>query len=456
MTNLHLERLGYQYPASPSPVLGDLTADLRGRRVVAVAGPSGCGKSTLARLLTGLLPGFRGGRRQGDVYLDGAPLPHFPSGMVGLVMQDAEAQMAGVRAGEEIAAALRASRMSASAAEAIFAALGVEPLRTRRIQGLSGGELRRLALAVTLARGPRCIVLDEPTANLDPDGGAVLKRTVSRLLEVWDGVLLVIEHRPEGPVELADTTLWLDPGGGYRLEDGNPCEVLREALVRSYGSRSGGGGRGGTLLSLRDLGGGYRKGAMLRHVDLDVGEAEIIGIRGANGAGKSTLLAMIAGALRPTEGAMHWRGERTGRRLPVREMGVLLQNPLHQLFCDSVRNEVVLSPRNHGLADLDDAVGDVMAAADLQDLADRPTLALSYGQQQRVALAAALAHKPALVLLDEPTHGMDAIHMSAMLRLVRERRDAGASFLIASHDHTLLESACDRVVTIAEGTLRHE
>jgi len=456
MTNLHFSQLGYRYPAARSPVLRDLTADLSGRRVVAVAGPSGSGKSTLARLLAGLLPGFRGGERQGDVVLDGERLPPFPVGEVGLVMQDAEAQMAGVRAGEEIAAAYRDSSMARPAAEAIFAALGVHQLRNRRIQGLSGGELRRLALAVTLARGPRCIVLDEPTANLDPEGGAALKQTVARLLDVWDGVLLVVEHRPEGPVELADSTLWLGPDATYRLEPGDPCESLREALHASYGAAATASSRGDTLLSLRGLSGGYRKKAMLRDLTLDVGEAEIIGIRGTNGAGKTTLLSMIAGAIRPTEGSLTWRGHKVRRRLPVREMGVLLQNPLHQLFCDTVRNEVVLSPRNHRVDDLDDAVAEVMTAADLEALADQPTLALSYGQQQRVALAATLAHRPALVLLDEPTHGMDATHMGAMVRLVRERREAGASFVIASHDHALLDALCDRVLTIAGGTLRDE
>ena len=423
---------------------------------MAVVGPSGAGKSTLARLIAGLLPGFRGGERQGEAFLDGSPLPHFPAGQVGLVMQDAEAQMAGVRAGEEIEAALRDSRMSRSAAEAIFAALGVQHLRTRRIQGLSGGELRRLALAVTLARGPRCIVLDEPTANLDPEGGAALKHTVARLLEVWDGVMLVIEHRPEGPVELADATLWLELDRTYRVEASNPCAALRDTLLQSYGTSNGAGPGHGTLLALRRLGGGYRKKAMLRDVTLDVGEAEIIGIQGANGAGKTTLLSMLAGAIRPTEGQMIWRGRPVRRRLPVRELGVLLQNPLHQLFCDTVRNEVVLSPRNHRLTDLDVAVAEVMAAAHLDELSNRPTLTLSYGQQQRVALAAALAHRPALVLLDEPTHGMDAIHMRAMIRLIRERREAGASFLIASHDHTLLDTVCDRVMKIERGALRDE
>jgi len=454
---LQIDELGFRYRDALAPALRAVTADLSPHRVVALAGPSGAGKSTLARLVAGLLPGLRGGRRQGTLRLDGAPLPARPTARVGMVMQDPEAQMAGVRVGEELAAARRDAPDGGLPAAAVFEALRVDRLRERRIQGLSGGELQSLALAVTLARGPRCLVLDEPTSNLDPEGSEALRATLGQLIEAWDGIVLLADHRPEGPLELASATLWLAADGTARLASGSPCEVLHTARDRSV---TAGGGEepaapaaGDELLVADGLSGGYRRRSMLRDVQLTLREGEIVGVRGANGSGKSTLLALLAGALRRVGGQLRWRGKAVRRGPPIRELGVLLQSPLHQLFCDTVRSEVVLSPRNHRLADPVVAAGEVMEAADLLELAARPTLALSYGQQQRVALAAALAHRPALALLDEPTHGMDAEHMGGLVRLIRRRRAAGTAFFVASHDQRFLDAVCDRVLTLQEGRL---
>ncbi len=456
---LELRDLTYRYRDAPAPALQDVTAALAPHRVVALAGPSGAGKSTLARLVAGLLPGLRGGERGGEVVLDGAPLPQIPTARVGMVMQDPEAQMAGVRVGEELAAARRDARAAGGSppglpADEVFAALRVERLRDRRIQGLSGGELQGLALAVTLARGPRCVVLDEPTSNLDAEGGAALRETLRRLLGVWDGTVLVADHRPEGPLELAGATLWLTPDGRAELRDGSPSAALREQRARCCpAGEEPPPPPGDVLLELDGVAGGFRRSASLRGVSLTVREGEIIGIRGPNGSGKSTLLALIAGALRRSAGQLRWRGRALRRAPPTGELGVLLQSPLHQLFCDTVRAEVVLSPRNHRLPDPDAAAAEMMDAADLSALAARPTLSLSYGQQQRVALAAALAHRPALALLDEPTHGMDAEHMGDLVRLVRRRRAGGTAYLIASHDQPFLDATCDRVLELRDGSL---
>ncbi len=457
---LHLDRLEFRHHGAPSPALDRTTADLSGHRVVGVVGASGAGKSTLCRLMAGLLPGVSGGRRAGRILLDGDELPAAPSPRVGMVMQNPEAQMAGVRVDDELRAARRDAERRGTPVDAIFEALRVEPLRGRRLQGLSGGEIQRLALAVTVARRPRCLVLDEPTSNLDDAGSAALRDTLRDLQDAWDGLVLVASHRPDGPMELATAALELRSGAAPRLREGCPADDLRRSIADCCPAGPADGPpahqrRTGLLLEVVDLCGGYRRRDQLRVPRLALHPGEIVGIAGANGAGKSTLLALLCGALRPSSGDLRWRGHRARRGLPIREIGVLLQNPLHQLFCDTVCKEVALSPRNHRLRDAAGAAAEAMVEADLDHLADRPTLALSYGQQQRVALAAALAHRPALALLDEPTHGMDPRHLGELVRQIRRRRRAGTAFVVASHDRAFLDAVCDRVLRIAGGELGH-
>jgi energy-coupling factor transporter ATP-binding protein EcfA2 len=163
----------------------------------------------------------------------------------------------------------------------------------------------------------------------------------------------------------------------------------------------------------------------------------------------------LAGGLKPTSGSdIRWHRGGTGRRRRRTEVGLLLQNPLHQLFCETVRQEAALAAENARLPAVAGQVDRLLAAADLLPLADRVTLSLSYGEQQRAALAGAMSGGPSTILLDEPTHGMDAQRLDKVIRFVLEARRSGTAFVVASHDEALLRAFCDRVLVLRDGRLQ--
>ena len=191
---------------------------------------------------------------------------------------------------------------------------------------------------------------------------------------------------------------------------------------------------------------------MLDDINLELRPGEVVGLTGPNGAGKSSLLLVLAGGLKATsKSELEWRCRR--KRPAGSRAGLLLQNPLHQLFCDTVRNEVALAAENARRPAVQQHVEQLLAAADLSPLANRATLSLSYGEQQRTALAAVMSGDPATILLDEPTHGMDADRLDRLIRFVLEVRRNGTAFIIASHDRSLLEAFCDRVLLLRDGKL---
>jgi energy-coupling factor transporter ATP-binding protein EcfA2 len=192
---------------------------------------------------------------------------------------------------------------------------------------------------------------------------------------------------------------------------------------------------------------------VLDRIDFDLKAGEIVGLTGPNGAGKSSLLLLLAGGLKPSSGSnIRWLASPLVEPGSAR-VGLLLQNPLHQLFCETVREEVALAASNAGRRMPGEQIQSLLAAADLIHLADRPTLSLSYGEQQRTALAAAMSAQPPVVLLDEPTHGMDAVRLGKIIRFLLEARRSGTAFVVASHDSELLQAFCDRVLSLQEGRL---
>lgn len=485
------------YCPSPraKPLWPPLEFDTQESRFVLLAGQSGSGKSTLLRILCGLLPGFRGGLLQGTLAILGRPLPSEPDGSVGLLFQNTDAMLHSPRAADELLAragvASRRKRRHGSVdgfhgwLGDVVDQLGLGGLLDRPIVELSGGEQQRVALAAVLAGSPDVVLLDEPTSNLDQQAASALVDLLGRCAERFGTRFVAAEHHADYVIGLVDGAIRLQDCGGLVDGAGSPRtgsnagqddapECPPPACV-SWSGRRGDvppealperldlaeirklaidqpAAPDRPVLVCRDVSCRRAGQLALDRVSLELRAGEIVGLTGPNGAGKSSLLLLLAGGLKATRGGcVSWpgRASRGGSGPPA---GLLLQNPLHQLFCETVREEVLLAATNAGL----EATGHVeglLAAADLVDLQSRPTLALSYGEQQRTALAAAMSAKPAVVLLDEPTHGMDARRLGRIIRFVLEARRAGVAFVIASHDKLLLEAFCDRVLTLNAGRL---
>jgi energy-coupling factor transport system ATP-binding protein len=454
-----LERVSYWYPSQDEPSLREIDLEIE-PGLTLVAGDSGGGKSTLLRLFNGLVPQFHGGRVSGRANVAGmdpfrTPIPRLAE-RAGLVFQDVETQSVYGSVEREIAFGLEnvgvpRGEMQARVEEAM-AALGIEGLRGRRLATLSGGERQRVQLAAVLVLRPLLVALDEPTSQLDPEGAAAVL-AACRDLAAGGRAVVVAEHRLETMAQAADRVVMVQAGrlsGGVagalsrpdvgtrqiprrRVATGEPAWEL-SGVVADPAGRAGSTGRpshAGREGSARE--------PVLQDVSLAGGRGEVVAVFGPNGSGKTTLLRTLAGLLPPLAGTV---------RRPSGRTAYLPQNPGALLHLPTVRDEVALTLRRTGS---NETPGAMLAAFGLERLADRYPRDLSSGERQRAALAATLAGSPTLVLLDEPTRGMDAAARRSLTATVEALTAGGASVVLATHDTELATELADRTIELRGG-----
>lgn len=402
-----------------------------GERVV-LLGPSGAGKSTLLRALSGLVPHFHGGRFAGRVVVAGRDTretrPAELAGTVATVFQDPEDQVVMGTVEHEVAfgpgnlgvpPAAIAERVEES-----LAAVDALHLLGRRTTELSGGELQRVCLASALALRPQLLLLDEPTSQLDEEGAAAFLEAVDRL-----GIALVLsEHRVRRSLQIADRALFLEGG---RLRADGPVDRV-EAWLRDErdGYLDGPGPlepalaaeSSEVLLELDDVGFSYGAVPVLESVSLAVRAGEVVALEGPNGSGKTTLAKLAAGLLEPSCG-------RVGR---AGTACYLSQDPGRYVARERVLDEVALSVGGD-LA----AAHEALELVDLGWAADRHPRDLSSGERERLGLAAVVAPRPRILLLDEPTRGVDPERKRALAGLLSAYAARGNAVLVATHDREL-------------------
>jgi energy-coupling factor transport system ATP-binding protein len=430
-----LKKLSYWYPRTTQPALDDVDLCIDGGLTL-VTGPSGGGKSTLLRVLNGLVPHFHGGRISGAATVEERDIIATPTAQlattVGFVFQDPELQAVYDTVEREVAFGLEnvcvAPQAMRDRVDRALAEVGVEHLRHRRIRTLSGGERQRVALASVLALEPRVLVLDEPTSQLDPDGASRVAESVTRLAASGRSVV-VAEHRVDGVTRAATAVIDVEDGR-IREAVATPPDEIRMPPHPVPGAEA---------WSLTNVTIGHERRALVTDVTIGGRLGEVVALSGPNGGGKTTLLRTIAGTLAPLRGKVE---RRPGR------IAYLPQNPTAILHRPSVRAEVELTlewSREQGDPRL------ILDSLGLSPLADRYARDLSSGERQRAALAAVLVGSPRLVLLDEPTRGMDARARSALVALIAMLRDNGAAIVLATHDAALKRDLADRVVEVCEG-----
>lgn len=489
MTLATIDRVTYSYPGATEPAIRDATLAVADSEFSLVAGPSGGGKSTLLRLFNGLAPQFHGGAILGSVHVSGLDAIRTPtrqlSLVAGMVFQEPEAQSVAETVIEEVAFGLEQRAIPRTEmhrrADRLLAELGIEHLRNRRQQTLSGGERQRVAIAAVLAVEPRLLLLDEPTSQLDEDGARSLLSAIVALRQRGDLAVLVSEHRLDRLIEVVDRVIQVEHGVVQSLTPEAALRTLHTlpviaALFLALGlepqvHRRSAAPRlpsdlivrqtqvhspGELLMRARDIGVAYGEHVALREATFDLHEGEIIALMGPNGSGKSSLFRAITGLTRPFAGEFTFPGSAAARPKSPREVtriaGFVPQDPSLALYRETVREEIAetLSHRTGHRGD-SAALNAALEQWGVAEFGHRNPRDISVGQQQRVAVAAMLAHRPPIWLLDEPTRGADEAARAQLADRLRSHAASGGAAIVATHDVESAAHFATRVLTLSNG-----
>ena len=467
----------------------DLSADAGS--LTLVCGASGCGKSTLMKALTGLVPQMTPGELDGVVRINGRNLADVALTDVGhlcsSVFQNPRTQFFCDTVAEELAfcgenygrerATLR--QQSERAAKL----MGISHLMERKLTTLSGGQLQKVALACALASGAPVLLADEPTSNLDPAAISEV-RAALKVLKEQGLTIVVVEHRLHFLRGLADQVLLMESGRVTRRWNGAEFFSMGQAQRRSLGLRTlvdpgppetwvgqgqvgrqekqVGQGQVGrqekqagrqenreatpsqVRLSCRGLSFAYGASPVFEGLDADFPAGQITCIAGANGVGKTTLVRVLCGLAAPSSGSISMDGVPASRKTRRSACALVMQDTGRQLFSDTLAGELTI-----GASHASGQSGEqLLADFDLANLGERHPLSLSGGQKQRLVIAAARATGRPIVILDEPTSGVDARHLDSITATLRRIADEGAAVVVVTHDGEFAAACADRLITL--------
>ena len=471
---------GWRHAGRKNAALSDVDLDIAPGERVLVLGPSGSGKSTLMGGLAGLLGGAEEGEATGTLTVDGVA-PAEARGRVGLLMQDPEAQVVLARVGDDVAFGMENLGVAREEiwprVENSLEAVGLNVPLDHSTTELSGGQKQRLALASILAMGPGLLLLDEPTANLDPSGVAEVRAAVETVVERTGATMVVVEHRVDVWASLVDRVIVV--ADGAIAADGPLDEVLEQQgdALRERGIWLPGddvaaevgpapevppaSSEAAPIARVADLTIGYDASAPVRSgIDLTIERGVSTCIVGANGAGKSTFALTLAGLLPPLEGAVEVETsdgtagdphEWSSKQLLGR-MSMVFQEPEYQFLAATVAEELAIGPRAAGMTDEEIAplVDEHLEALGLTKLARANPMTLSGGEKRRLSVATALISAPELLILDEPTFGQDRGTWLGLVRLLRAALERGVTLVSITHDPAFVAAMGQRVVDLGQ------
>ena len=475
---VHARGWGWRHAGRKNAALSGVDLDIAPGERVLVLGPSGSGKSTLMGGLAGLLGGAEEGEATGTLTVDGVA-PADARGRVGLLMQDPEAQVVLARVGDDVAFGMENLGVPREEiwprVEESLGAVGLDAPLDHSTTELSGGQKQRLALASILAMGPGLLLLDEPTANLDPSGIAEVRAAVEAVVERTGATMVVVEHRVDVWAPLVDRVIVV--ADGRIAADGPLREVLEQqgdalrergiwlpgddvaAEVGPAPEVSPASSEDSPIARVTDLTIGYDKASPVRSgIDLTLERGVSTCIVGANGAGKSTFALTLAGLLPPIAGTVEVQTsdgtagdphEWSSKQLLGR-MSMVFQEPEYQFLASTVAEELAIGPRAVGMTEEEIAplVEEHMEALGLTRLARANPMTLSGGEKRRLSVATALISAPELLILDEPTFGQDRGTWLGLVRLLRAALARGVTLVSITHDPAFVAAMGQRVVDL--------
>ena len=469
---------GWRHAGRKNAALSGVDFDIAPGERVLVLGPSGSGKSTLMGGLAGLLGGAEEGEASGSLTVDGVA-PAGARGRVGLLMQDPEAQVVLARVGDDVAFGMENVGVPREEiwprVEESLSAVGLDVPLDHSTTELSGGQKQRLALASILAMDPGLLLLDEPTANLDPSGVAEVRDVVASVVERTGATLVVVEHRVDVWASLVDRVIVVADGriaadGPLRQVLEEQGEALRErgiwlpgddvaAEVGPAPEPAPTSSEAAPIARVTDLTIGYDQDAPVRSgINLTLERGVSTCIVGANGAGKSTFALTLAGLLKPIAGTVevetsdgtHGDPHEWSSKQLLGRMSMVFQEPEYQFLASTVAEELAIGPRAAGMSEEEIAplVEEHMDVLGLTKLARANPMTLSGGEKRRLSVATALISAPELLILDEPTFGQDRGTWLGLVRLLRAALERGVTLVSITHDPAFVAAMGQRVVDL--------
>jgi energy-coupling factor transport system ATP-binding protein len=475
-----IEGLTFRYHTRPEPALCGVSLTLESGELLLVAGASGCGKTTLIRCINGLIPRTYNGDLEGHVLLYGQDASEMAmaqiSQTVGTVLQDPERQILGSFVLNEVAFGLENLGLPREEilqrVDETLDYLAISHLRDRETFYLSGGEKQKVALAGVLAMRPSILLLDEPLASLDPASAQEALALLRRLVDEGVSVILV-EHRVEDALSIRpDRVLFMQEGNvtycgrsdglaevvDYRqVKMPAPIVIQRAASAPppTFESAIKPDGRE-PLMAFENVSFAYGDGPTVIHdINLTIRRGDVVALLGPNGAGKTTLVKHAIGLLKPRQGKVLVEGHDT-REMSVAQiahtLGYVFQSPSHMLFAPTVREELAFGPKNLGYSEetIVEGVARAIEIVNLKGQEEYPPLALSFGQQKRVSIAAILAMRSKILVMDEPTAGQDYWNYMAFMDSILQM-PGFESILFITHDLDLAICYASRVILLHEG-----
>jgi len=503
---IKLHGFTFTYNGTDQPALQDVALTIEDGEFILITGPSGGGKSTLCRCFNGLVPHFYGGTISGRAEVQGMDILRTPpkelATKVGMVFQDPENQLVTTDVEREIAFGLEnlgfPVNLIARRIEEALDTVGIASLRFRKHRELSGGEKQKVAIASVLALHPEVLVLDEPTSELDPQSAEEVLRLLERLNDELGITVILIEHRLDRVIHLVDRVLVMNEG--IIQANGQPREVMNSTnsdglgigippVIRLMQRLRANGLEFDELpltvkearlklqkvlrninktgladdrldikpvLKVDKLWFSYGDRAALRDIKMTINKGEFIAIMGRNASGKTTLVKHLNGLLRPSKGRVIINGIDTKQYSVAelsRQVGYVFQNPNDHLFADTVEEEVAFSLRNQGVEEMqiDKSVERILNQFRLARYRQSYPRNLSGGEKQRLALASVLVTRPKIIILDEPTRGMDYALKRELIGFLTDYCKRGNTVVMVTHDVETVAECADRVVLLSEG-----
>ena len=478
---IELKNITFTYNNTKIGSLKNLNLSIADGECILITGGSGCGKTTIIRLINGLIPNFFEGELQGEVFVNGQNVTNAElydtAKTVSTVFQNPRSQFFNVDTTSELAFACENQGMQEQEIlrriEKTVAELKLEPLMNRSLFDLSGGQKQKIACASVAVTGNNIILLDEPSANLDLKTIEELRE----LLKKWKSegkTIIIAEHRISYLWDITDRTVVLCNGEISKEISRAEMDKLTEDDLHKMGLRTNsqqqmlkqvqhdektpsshpGEERHPELVSgsitIQNFRYKYKNGHLALNIpNMQIPIGQITAITGNNGEGKTTFLNTLCGLGHRAKGVIEYNGKTYKRHARQKLIFLVMQDVNHQLFTESVLDEVLISQQEEN----EDEARRILASLDLEAFADRHPQSLSGGQKQRVAVASAIASGREILLFDEPTSGLDYTHMLQISKILRDLKSLGKTVIVVTHDRELIQECCDTDIRLKDYNL---